>query len=216
MREGKKRYRGAGMGCWLTLSWVGQKITMVSELLKYLRICYSYFLVLAGDPSVPDMIYLPKYFYDFTKFICQDRKIPVQSCSNTSYELFYACLFLQNRDCLNNIKNREMSDREAIGLLVGFSVIDEPLLVSFEAVIHDLTLYFWFVAREGYVYQSCSLQNNVKNDAEQRAGVTSLTRILSYTVQGLGQAEAIFAGPDPLIFSNKLIFFPNAVILCIC
>ena len=29
------------------------------------------------------MIHLPKYFHDFTNFIYQDRKIPVQSCSNT-------------------------------------------------------------------------------------------------------------------------------------
>ena len=67
----------------------GTKAELVSELLKYLRICYSYFLVLAGDPPVPDMIYLrnlPKYFHDFTNFIYQDRKIPAQSCSNTNFK----------------------------------------------------------------------------------------------------------------------------------
>ena len=66
----------------------GEKIVKIElKLLQSIlrtRICYSYFLVLAGDPPVLDMIYLAKYFHDFTKFIYQDRKIPAQSCSNTS------------------------------------------------------------------------------------------------------------------------------------
>ena len=69
---------------YMSLLYIFIVAELVSELLKYLRICYSDFLVLAGDPPVPDMIYLPKYFHDFTNFIYQDRKIPAQSFNNTT------------------------------------------------------------------------------------------------------------------------------------
>ena len=60
---------------------------MLSELLKYLRNCYSDCLMLAEDPLAFEVIQLLKYFHDFTKFIHQDTKMPAQSCSNTNIEL---------------------------------------------------------------------------------------------------------------------------------
>ena len=56
--------------------------------------------MLAGDPPVLDMIYLLKYFHDFTNFIYQDRKIPAQSFSNTTWEGDYEHLLDVSVDVL--------------------------------------------------------------------------------------------------------------------
>jgi hypothetical protein len=60
-----------------------QLCELPTKLVKYLKNCYSDHLMLAEDPPVPEMIWLLKYFHDFTEFIYQDSKTPAWSCNNT-------------------------------------------------------------------------------------------------------------------------------------
>ena len=66
-------------------------------------------------------------FYGICRFCC---------------ELLYAGLFLQNSDCIDNVKNGGMGDWEAIGFSVGFGVIDEPLLIG-----HTRGMFAMFIQR---------------------------------------------------------------------
>ena len=50
--------------------------------------------------------------------------------------------------------------------------------------------------------------NNMRQSVSNMSNISKID-MSAYTVQGLGRAKAIFAGPDPdpLIFSSELIFF---------